>query len=139
MNQDRPTQILLGGFTFKVCWMDKSWSEDSGRQGEISYNHHELRIRVDIPPEKIAAVFVHEVAHGLMWYYEYHNWPNREEAFAQCAAYGLQGFWKANPDAFRWWVGMMEWSQDDNKCEQWINSLQAQRAVGAPNDPGGLK
>lgn len=103
-----PTNVRIGAITFRVEPVDEAWERSANACAQSDMKLSVIRLNPDHAPDRLACQFVHEVFHALAWYFE-HEVDNKIgiEAAANTAGYGLAMFWKDNPEAFRWWLGLM--------------------------------
>ena len=108
MEHKRPTRLLIGWLDWNIVWWDRqAWENQEDRErpwGTCDPGNRRISIRADLEPHSLACCFAHEVAHAVARQYGVYDTAVTPERAADMASYWMVGFWRANQDAFRWWV-----------------------------------
>ena len=101
--------VRVAAITFSIEEIGDTWERSANAVAQSDPKTGVIRVNPDHQADKLACEFVHEVFHCLSWFFEYedHNSKIGIEAAANCAGYGLAMFWQDNPEAFKWWLGLM--------------------------------
>jgi len=105
----RPTQIRIGATKYQIRWENDEWSRSANTTAQIDYTCAIIRVssRPEIRGARLAALFLHEVVHGLVEHTGLHD-DLTEERACDMASYGVVDVWLDNPDVFNWWAGLIK-------------------------------
>lgn len=101
--------IRIGASDFRVLWEDGAWYRSANAAAQFDGVCETIRVCKEGCPMTIACRFLHEVAHGLIFFHEMaKNETLTEEQAANVASYEMMDFWRSNPEVFKWWSGLLE-------------------------------
>ena len=102
-----PKSVRIGCFVYAVHVIEEEGAEIAGIAGAMHSLKQRIRIRAGMTPQQVANTFIHEVLHTIHYVYGLHN-DSDEETFTELTANGLCAFWQDNPEACRWWQGLLK-------------------------------
>lgn len=65
MSVQLPTSVRIGPFDFAVEDWDPRFASSAARFGECDKQQNIIRVRTDMPPQRIAEVLLHEINHAI--------------------------------------------------------------------------
>lgn len=96
-----PDSIRIGPFDIDIIPLTVQQSDDSGRWGEFSSRHQNIKFCVECDPIVALDTFIHEVLHAVHWSMNIQEGAN-EEAIVSSTATGLTGVFRDNPELLPW-------------------------------------
>ncbi len=103
---NRPVSVRIGATDVEVVWENRDWQHGNNCFGRWDPVAKTIRVFDSGKPALLAACFVHEVAHAMLWYFENMKREDNmtEEGVANTCGYYLSDFWRSNPQALDWYV-----------------------------------
>ncbi len=102
----RPERLKTGAYDWRVLSMTPEQCVDNNEDGQCSPATLEIRLSERLSGFRLAAVFMHEVQHALQWHFDHWGEITPEQS-ATCAGEGQVMFWRDNPEALEWWLGLL--------------------------------
>lgn len=105
-----PKRVRIGCYWFRIEVEDIGDSEVDSTFGHINLISQKIRVRPGMTAQNLANTFIHEVLHGIHWFYcaGFDAQPqDMEEDYTLKGANGLCAFWQDNPGAVKWWQSII--------------------------------
>ncbi len=109
---DRPSRVRIGGFVYKIEWMDGNWTSSVNRYGECSSVNQVIRINDTISTERTASTFIHELTHAIIDWFGINSEKMTDEDAAHALGKCFPIIWRDNPAAFEWWGSLVRGESD---------------------------
>jgi hypothetical protein len=102
-----PKKVRIGPLDYEVRWEDEPWRRTARGIAAEDELYQILHLPSCVPPTGIACLFLHEVMHSILWT-DGNRTTLDQEQVCDCVGYHLTDFWRDNPEAFEWWIGLVK-------------------------------
>jgi hypothetical protein len=102
------TKLRVGPLDYEVRWVDANWRASANCVACCDNETQIITLYEGLTPSQLPCSFVHEVGHALLYAARFTQEPDiTEEVACNLAGYMITGFWRDNPEVFKWWSSLL--------------------------------